>query len=48
MQSFKDLLDSNITRTVLAVLAICVSIGIYLLNRKRKALSYRIVAKKTC
>jgi hypothetical protein len=47
MQFLKDLLESNITRSVLAVLAICVSFIIYQLNRKRKALSYRIVTKTT-
>jgi len=47
VQIVRDLLESNITRSILAALAICVSFIIYRLNRKRKALSYRIVTKTT-
>jgi hypothetical protein len=43
MATIRTLLDSNISRTVLAIVAIAVSISIYFLNRKRKALSYEVV-----
>jgi hypothetical protein len=45
MSTLADILESNITRTVLAALAIGVTLGIYLLNKRRKSLSYRIVSK---
>jgi hypothetical protein len=40
MQVLKELLDSNITRTLLAILAVCVSITTYVLNRKQRGITY--------
>ena len=47
MHALNALLESNITRTILAISAICVSFLIYRLNKKRKRLSCRIVTKTT-
>jgi phosphate transport system substrate-binding protein len=43
MAQLKALLDSNATRTLLAIAAIAVTIAIYFLNRKRKALWFDVV-----
>jgi hypothetical protein len=43
MHDMIGLLDSNVLRTLLAVLGIVVSVTIYRLNKKRKELSYDIV-----
>lgn len=42
MKDLQAALESNAFRSILALTAICVSICVYLLNRKRKALSYQI------
>jgi hypothetical protein len=41
----KALLESNAVRTLIALIAIGVSITIYLLNRKRKLLTVRVIAR---
>jgi len=43
MSDVKAVLTSNGLRTIIAVVAIMVTISIYLLNRKKKSLSYQVV-----
>ena len=43
MHALKELLDSNVVRTILTILGIVVSVTIYRLNKKKKELSYEIV-----
>jgi hypothetical protein len=43
MNNLHAILESNVSRTVLAFAAICVTLVLYRLNRKRKALSYRVL-----
>jgi hypothetical protein len=43
MTSLHAILESNVSRTLLAFAAICVTLLLSLFNRKRKALSYRVL-----
>jgi hypothetical protein len=45
MDFLTKILEPNVTRSVLAIMAIVVTLILYRLNRKRKDLSYRVIAK---